>query len=110
MVGRLLRFAVIHRERAQDGAVGGYHGRGPAGPEAVAKGKVAVISPQRIARDIRHDHLASHEGRSPAGAGGRANSHAIDRMVIRLREAGRGAMAQVQSVRIEEQNGIVRPI
>ena len=109
-MGRLLRLAVIHRERAQDAAVGGCHGRGPAGLEAVVKGEVAVISPERIVGDVRHDDLASCEGRGPAGAGGRADSHAIDRLDIRLREAGRGAMAQVKSLMIEEQNGTVRPV
>jgi hypothetical protein len=108
-MGRLLRFVVIHGERAQDCAVVGYDRRGPASLETVAKGKIAVISPKRILGNVRHDDLASRESRSPAGTDGRSDRHAIDRLGIYLREAGRRTMAQVESVTIEKQNGTARP-
>src|SRR5262245_53991063 len=55
--GRTLGFPVIHGKRAEHFTGAGKYWRGPAGAHTRHQSGFAIIFPERILKDVRHDHL-----------------------------------------------------
>src|SRR2546422_327523 len=62
------RFTPLNREGAQHVALRRKDWCGPAGSQSVRQSQLAIISPQRICCDVRHDDLLFAESGRPARA------------------------------------------
>ncbi|MNQ38723.1 hypothetical protein D3C85_523160 [compost metagenome] len=85
---RQAAFAKIETESADHPAVAGLDGRRPARLDVLGQRQMPVIVPQRIRRDVRHDHRTPQKRGGAAGARLRTDRHAVQRIRIRLRQAG----------------------
>ena len=104
MRGRLPGLPVIHGKGAQDLSAAGKDRRRPAGAQAVRQRQVGIGRPQGIAGDVRgEDGLAPVGGRAARAHGG-TDSYAVDRLDIRLRQARRRPVSQMNAVGVEKQN------
>ena len=101
----LARLAVVEGERAEQPAARRDDGRRPARAETRVERKLAVVAPERVGRDVRDvDALAQVRSR-PAGSDPGADRKPVDRLAVGLREAGSRAVAQVQPVAIQQEDG-----
>ncbi len=91
---RQAAFAEIEAERADHPAVARLDRRRPAGLVFLGQRQMAVIVPQRVRGDVRHDDRPAQKRRRAAGAHLRTDRHAFQRVRIALRQAGRGQRTQ----------------
>jgi hypothetical protein len=96
--------AEVERERAEHVPVGIQNRRRPARAQAVLERERAVLVPQRVGGDVLDDDGLTPIRRSAAGARLRADRLAVHGTIERFRQAWRRAVADVQSVRIEQQD------
>jgi hypothetical protein len=96
--------AVVHREGSHHPALGGQHGRGPACSQRMREGELAVVGPQGVGGDVRHDHGLGPVRRRPTRTLARADGDAVDGLRVASRQAGRRAVPQVATIRIQQQD------
>ena len=98
------RVAVVEGERAEQRAVGREDRRRPAGCEPRLERNGAVIGPERIVRDVRDAHALAAVGGGAARPDARADRDAVHRLAVGGRQAGCGAVAQMHSVAVEQED------
>ena len=95
----------IGGEGAEDPMMGVEDRRRPAGAESVLEGRFAITLPQRIGGDVGDDHLAAAVHCGAAGAGGGTHFDFTQQGPIALRQSGRSALAEGETVFLQEENG-----
>jgi len=66
-LGRSVRLAIIHCERRNHFALRRENRCGPTGAQRMGQSQVAIVRPQRVGRDVLHDHLFATVCGCPAG-------------------------------------------
>src|SRR5882672_4961181 len=98
------RLAVVHGEGSQSRAVLRRYRRRPASAKAMRQRQLAIVGPQRVARDVgNHYRLLSvccGAARTDAGS----NPRAIDGAAVFGREAGGRCSAEGHTVGIKKKN------
>jgi hypothetical protein len=70
----------------------------------VSQGHLAKARPQRIGGNVSHDDRSTPKGCRAARADGRPNFHAVNGLVICVRQARGGTVAKALGVLIELQD------
>jgi hypothetical protein len=79
--------AEVESERAEHAPLLVEDGRRPAGTQPVSQRDVTVIVPERVGRNVLHEHRLAAEGRRAARAGARSDALAVDSTGERRRKA-----------------------
>jgi len=98
------RRAEIHGEGAEHAAVAGVQRQRPAGAQAMAGGELTIRRPVGVARDVGGNYRQAGGGGGAATAHARADRHAVDGCVERVRQVRRGADTQVPALLVEQQD------
>ena len=103
-LGHCHRLARIGGEGAEHAAVGIEDGGRPAGSEAMPPGQREVRRPQGVVGDVIDVHRRPSRRCRAATADAFADLEAVDRHVVFVGQAGRRAVAQMNAVRVEQQD------
>ncbi len=95
---RQTAFAEVKAERTDHPAIAGLDGRRPACLDVFRQRQMAVVVPQRVRRDVRHDDRPTQERRRAAGAHVRTNLHPVQRAGVGVRHARRRQRAQMPRI------------
>ena len=87
--------AEVERERAEHPPLLVEDGRRPAGTQPVCQRDVTVIVPERVGRNVLHDHRLAAKGRRAARAGARSDALAVDSTGERRRKARTRSVAHM---------------
>jgi hypothetical protein len=91
----------VHRERAQQAFFGRENGRRPAGSQPVWPGQLAIVRPQGVGLDVRHDHLFAAIGSRAAGARAGADARAVNGLGVGVRQARGRAVVQARALIVQ---------
>src|ERR1700682_4778968 len=96
------RFTPVDSEDSHYAAVGRQDRCGPPRSQSVSQSQLAIISPQRVCRDVRDDDLLFAEGGRSARTHTRTYLNAIHRSQERFWKAGPSAASQATTVWINQ--------
>src|ERR1700724_4924748 len=97
-------FAVIHAERPEHLAILRQDGGRPGGPQPTLQNNASEVGPIRMRKDVRDEDRLPKVSGCAARAGIWTNARSISCCPVRFGQVGSGAVSQVQSVVVSQEN------